>query len=318
MRVPSSTAERVNFYFQCRVESQTSSSYNRIVQRYILCCAKHNIQSFPLSADSLCSFMAANTDTCNADTLSNYLSAIGDFAKTNGYEYDSIRSSFKVKSVLKGIRYAHPWKKERKSPITLVHLQKIMPQLDFTDCEDRTFWAISVCAFFGLLRLGEITLKSDVRRTLLRRDVVFNDSGAILHLPASKTDRFFLGSQVQLFKLDSPLCPYAALKAVMAFSESPDVPLFSNRRGEAMSRQDYIKRLNKFFTKEENISGHSFRAGGATWLASLGFSSLDIQRCGRWTSESFKVYLRCHPVLQHTLNPHPLIRLSSHFSHIRL
>ncbi|KAE9409017.1 hypothetical protein BT96DRAFT_758468, partial [Gymnopus androsaceus JB14] len=60
-------------------------------------------------------------------------------------------------------------------------------------------------------------------------------------------------------------------------------------------RSWFIRRLRAHFT--DNVAGHSLRSGGATWLASLGVLVELIQAIGRWASESFKIYIRTHPVL---------------------
>jgi hypothetical protein len=53
--------------------------------------------------------------------------------------------------------------------------------------------------------------------------------------------------------------------------------------------------LHSFFSHD--VAGHSLRAGGATWLAMSGVSVDLIQAIGRWTSSSFKIYIKTHPVL---------------------
>ncbi|KAI8818704.1 uncharacterized protein EV422DRAFT_536577 [Fimicolochytrium jonesii] len=44
-----------------------------------------------------------------------------------------------------------------------------------------------------------------------------------------------------------------------------------------------------------DIGASSFRAGGATHLAILGYDTLWIQRWGRWSSDAFERYIRTHP-----------------------
>ena len=46
-----------------------------------------------------------------------------------------------------------------------------------------------------------------------------------------------------------------------------------------------------------SFGGHSPRAGGATFYASLGLSEAIIQALGRWSSEAWKIYIRDNPTI---------------------
>jgi hypothetical protein len=46
-----------------------------------------------------------------------------------------------------------------------------------------------------------------------------------------------------------------------------------------------------------NFGGQSLRAGGATRLPSLGTDPAIIQATGRWSSDTWKIYIRQHPLL---------------------
>jgi hypothetical protein len=43
------------------------------------------------------------------------------------------------------------------------------------------------------------------------------------------------------------------------------------------------------------------RAGGATYLASLGTPPEIIRALGRWSSDAWELYIRLHPTLLHFL-----------------
>jgi hypothetical protein len=45
------------------------------------------------------------------------------------------------------------------------------------------------------------------------------------------------------------------------------------------------------------LTGHSLRAGGATFLADVGVPRDTIKRLGRWRSDAFDIYLQHHPTL---------------------
>ncbi|KAI0037693.1 hypothetical protein FA95DRAFT_1476687, partial [Auriscalpium vulgare] len=64
-------------------------------------------------------------------------------------------------------------------------------------------------------------------------------------------------------------------------------------------RSWFLRRLRKFFPN--TIAGHSLRAGGATYFASAGWPDNRIQALGRWTSDTFRIYIRKNPVLLQAL-----------------
>jgi len=43
--------------------------------------------------------------------------------------------------------------------------------------------------------------------------------------------------------------------------------------------------------KEEDVGSHSLRSGGATALYINGYDTMAIQRAGRWTSDTFLMYI---------------------------
>jgi hypothetical protein len=61
----------------------------------------------------------------------------------------------------------------------------------------------------------------------------------------------------------------------------------------------FVARLQKIFGSD--VAGHSLQAGGATALALAGVPDDVIQAFGRWTSDTFRVYVREHPVILHAL-----------------
>jgi hypothetical protein len=61
----------------------------------------------------------------------------------------------------------------------------------------------------------------------------------------------------------------------------------------------FVSQLHTLFP--DSISSHSLQAGGATSLAAAGISADHIQAMGRWSSNSFYIYIRKNPALLHAL-----------------
>ncbi|CAG8529795.1 5448_t:CDS:2 [Cetraspora pellucida] len=64
--------------------------------------------------------------------------------------------------------------------------------------------------------------------------------------------------------------------------------------GTWATKRWFITRLKQLLPNE-NLAGHSFRAGGTTELVMRGVQLVLIQKIGRWDSESFYRYIRSHP-----------------------
>jgi len=301
---------RVESLVQKRIQGRTLRSYGSTVKRYVTFCQAYNINPLPPSEDSLTIWMAHLTGTCSANTIANYLSAVGDYCRMEGLNYDTPRTSFRVTSMLQAIRITFPKQTIHKELISINHLHLIHASVNHTTIEGTTFFAIATCAFFGLFRLGELTLHPDVRRTLKRTHIVKEtEKGLYIRLPASKTDQTWQGCNVFIPKWTSNICPVKALKNMLAVRNDDADTLFIMREGTTFTRTRFLTLLKQHLPNDPLLSGHSFRAGGATWAANLGLSELDISRMGRWSSQAFRRYIRNHPLLQYIYTNHPLNRI---------
>jgi hypothetical protein len=297
---------RAAAFLENRLQRRTLRGYTRLVERYRTCCEYYHVEPFPPSENSFCLWMAHLTGTCCAASIANYLSGIGDFCRLNGIEYVSIRMSYRVTSSLNGIKLLFPHVTIRKSPI-LTHLQQLHQRINHADAEQTTFFAMATCCFFGLLRLGEVTLHEDNRRTLLLQHIGnITDRGCTLTLPASKTDPYWGSAEVYIPRITEAYCPIKALNRMLANRRvGSSFTLFENKFGTPFTRPAFLHYLHAFLPNDPLISGHSFRAGGATWAADLGLSELDICRLGRWSSQSYRKYLRAHPLFDYFMRNDP-------------
>ena len=76
-------------------------------------------------------------------------------------------------------------------------------------------------AFFGFLRIGELTCNStfDPKLHLMNRDITFMPRNSpqymLVRLKVSKTDPFRQGQTIVIGKTNSPLCPISAMVALL-------------------------------------------------------------------------------------------------------
>jgi hypothetical protein len=161
--------------------------------------------------------------------------------------------------------------------------------------------------FFGLLRSGEFTFRShevyDPEWNLSRGSIRFhpdnsNPSLIELTIPASKTDPFRLGVTLAIGKATDPsVCPVRLLQQLFVrFPLQASSPLFSLLSGLPFSRSYPITKIRELLPAvgedPDKYAGHSFRIGGATAAASLGYTEYEIQVLGRWRSLAYQRYLK--------------------------
>ena len=95
---------------------------------------------------------------------------------------------------------------------------------------------------------------------------------------------------------NSVICPVANLLSYLEIRGFSPGPLFCYSTGKHIPRSFFVKYLNlgiKFIGLQSGLyKSHSFRIGGASYLAELGYSDAQIRERGRWDSDSFKKYIR--------------------------
>ena len=120
-------------------------------------------------------------------------------------------------------------------------------------------------------------------------------------IPASKTDRIFEGNRVVIQDHTSPhpLEPFRTYlnSRDSLFPHQAELWLWEN--SSVPTRTWFLQKLVSYFPHD--TAGQSICVGGATDLASRGFSPNAIMSIGRWLSDDWQKYIRCHPVLMNAL-----------------
>lgn len=214
----------------------------------------------------------------------------------------SVFEDLRLARILQGGRSLFAKLKKDRFPITKEILERITSTLPITD-DDFNIDAVFKIARVGVLRLGEITYSpSDLKRPsftnlkVTQSDVRFpeNDQYAVLRLKRSKTETKYTGVQIILSATGEPTCPVAALRRLFDNVKRPaSAPLFMLSNA-AFSRVSVIStltsRLAQAGISETGFSGHSFRKGAAQHASDQGMLNSQIQKLGRWTSNSYQLY----------------------------
>ena len=165
-------------------------------------------------------------------------------------------------------------------------------------------WAAMTLAFFGFLRLGEMTCTSPYSPTihLSLRDITFLPN--ILHpehisvrIKISKTDPFRSGQTIIIGKTNQKVCPVRAMTTYLSFRGTTTGPLFHYLSGTPLTKARLTSETRQLLPMSGlqpfQYAGHSYRIGAATTSASVGLPAGLIKTLGRWSSDCYERYIQC-------------------------
>ena len=233
-----------------------------------------------------------------------YLTGARHYLKDLYPEFDENRNHPLVLSTIRGSKKVRADPVTRKLPLRLSHLSSFLSHSNVTQSyDDLLFATLMSCAFYGCHRMGELVVKSDKslfdsRKIIKRSSLEFIDNRAQYRLPYHKADPFYHGTDV-VFSQHDIANPIQLLKRYTALRDKrhgPRLPLFLCEDGSSPNRSWFDKKFFHFLPHD--YGGHSARAGGATYFASLGLSASIIQAIGRWSSSAWEIYIRDNPTVR--------------------
>ena len=233
-------------------------------------------------------------------TIKTYSSAISFFHKIAGFKDPG--TSYLVVKTLEGLRKVDG-SVDLRLPITVVLLEslvsKALPEVCAEGYNYLLYRAMYIVAFFGLLRVGELTFASNDQQHTLQLENVLYDAESKGYLITINSFKFSKGKpatvRLQCHE-NKVICPVCCLKAYLLARGMKMGPLFCKANGLPLNRQNFSDCLNKMLhvlgLNEAHYKSHSFRIGGATYAAQLGLSDAEIRQLGRWKSNAFRKYIR--------------------------
>ena len=138
----------------------------------------------------------------------------------------------------------------------------------------------------------------DWRKISRHRTVTLQQENYSFQLPFHKADRFFTRNTILVTRSESVIDPVLHFRVYLASRDSLmpfHSALWLRENGSIPTQSFFMRRLRLLFNKE--IDGQSMRAGGATFLAKKGVPPSLIQARGRWSSDTFLIYIRKNPAL---------------------
>ena len=231
-------------------------------------------------------------------TASTYISAIRyQHRILNLKDYSS---EFTVSKMLESYQRSRSLQDSRL-PITYDIFIKICYELNSvcnSQYESILFKAAYTLAFFGLFRVGELVYSMGTDPLKLSDIQNFKKGKQFqVCLRHSKNNHCGLPQFIDIAAISSEVCPVNAMLEYLHVRPSNAVHnlLYCHQDASPLTRYQSGAVLNKVIVKlnlnTSYYKSHSFQIGAATWLAQ-GVSRDTIKKMGRWTSDSFKKYIR--------------------------
>ncbi|KXN80668.1 hypothetical protein AN958_08626 [Leucoagaricus sp. SymC.cos] len=210
---------------------------------------------------------------------------------------------------LRGLERAMPTRKRPlRPPVTIEILHNLRRALDLSNPFDACLWAMATCAFWGLMRFGEVSAPTshnfDGSRHLKRWDATIkSDHSGVpymkLALPSAKTARPGEIQEVFIAAQEKELCAIEAVSNLAAIVPAGrDDPLFSWRdqfgRIRPMAKQAVLRKINSI-SQAAGLGtsfGHSFRIGAASYFLAKKVDPEIVRLAGRWKSLAYETYIR--------------------------
>ena len=255
-------------------------------------------------------FISSCAGSYSGKTLANYFYAVRAWHTLHGAPWHM--KAVEMKAALDGAAILAPpsSKRPKRAPLTLTIISALATKFDLAKPLDAAVFACLTTTFFSAARLGEFTLP------LLK---AFSPS---LHItPAHvRREQDRNGLQVTIFKLPHTKCsvdgedvfwaaqegaydPQAALSNHFSINSPPsNQPLFSWRHTNGLrvlTRNEFLKRVNQAASELglDSLKGHGIRIGAVLEYLLRGVPFDVVKSIGRWSGESFLLYLRQHAVV---------------------
>ena len=290
------TANTVERLLNAALAPSTQASYNAHLRRFntFLCPGK-----MPASTAQVMCFVAHLFEQGYAPpSIATHISAIAYAHKLMGVPDPT--DQFVIRKLVTGAtRLAST--PDTRLPITppiLLQLCQALNNMNYPYYHRAMFKAIFTLSFFAFLRIGELAVQSATKPNYVIHlgDLVFDHKSVNLTMHTYKHSTKRQPVTLHIQAQPSPICPVTALKQFLELRGNAQGPLFCFPDLRPITKPYVVSNLAQVLKaagfNPQVFKGHSFRIGAATFAASQGLSSTQIQQMGRWHSTAFQKYIR--------------------------
>ncbi|GAA5878261.1 hypothetical protein JCM1840_002365 [Sporobolomyces johnsonii] len=292
---------RRRLLWEAAIAAMTSAVYERAYQSWTVFTLAYAFPPFP-SPDTLSLYVTHRAPNIVPSTLAGELSGLAFYFKAiDTARWNDARASPEVGRALMGNTKLNPHTPKKARPVAIEDLERAVRTSLARGTYDSLLWAaMAVVAFFSCSRAQELTtydnpLFRDSRKQILRHTVRVSPSGFSASLPYHKADPLYTGSKVWYSARDAGdlhKVVVAYLAARDGLHEDASEP-WVDEKGVVPLRRWFVERVKARCGAE--YTGHSFRAGGATWYSRQRMPEDAIKALGRWKSDAWRDYVRLQP-----------------------
>ena len=256
--------------------------------------------SFPIVPEHLALFLAFRAEKHpSASTARSVLTALSWFHKINNV-YDPTKN-FTLSRMILGLQRKRQvtWRVKPMGKFLLIKVLKIFPFV-FPSAYSRTLMkSLFLLAYYGCMRIGELTFSGTLDHTLLVRNVkvIQSPAGIKIQLTLASFKHSKAPASFLLLPLENDSsCPVNALLDFLKVRPPIEGPLFIDHSGLPITRHAVALSLKKCVEHcglpANEYNTHSLRVGRATDLALAGTPDHVIRKTGRWSSNAYLNYIR--------------------------
>ena len=298
-----------------RFAKSTKNNVLSQIRQWLYFAFYFKVNVSPASPKSLCLFMELMAKTSGYGHCKNVLGGIKYLHASTGHDFPS--NDFGLEETLQGLKRRLKGTPQMALPIDPVILRRMYKHICISKKSDLAMWCGYLVAFYCLFRKANVVPKDsnfDPLTILTRGDIEIDEAGkrVLVYVNFSKTNQYMKQFHVIPIPANSDPALDLFRHIRLLFSSvniHEEAPAFSYTKSSFVDHRSYTVRLKELLLRAglnpDHYSGHSFRRGGASYLYSIGGTTLMVQVLGDWSSQVFTRYL--HLSLEDRLEAQELI-----------
>lgn len=282
--------ERLRKYVNASKSDNTQRAYRVQWSKFEAWSADHQRIPYPADVRTICDYLTHLADTgASVSSVEQARAAIR--ARQSGLEANPAASDA-VATVMAGIRRKVGKPAQPKQAMRLKQLQQIIEALP-DDLRGKRDKALILCGFWGAFRRSELV-------ALTVADLQQSDSGLVVTVQRSKTDKAGKGKHKQLERIGGAVCPVAALQAWLNAAGINSGALFrgvgrwENVQAGALDSGETAKIIKRACEaagiEPRAFAGHSLRRGFVTEGKLAGVADSDLTEQTGQTLQTLQRY----------------------------
>jgi len=233
-------------------------------------------------------------------TLLSYMTALHAYHKSINIDWSNVIHSFEVANKLHQISRNPNIPTQNSSQddnILYSDLLEFCSKMNGSYIDDVVAATIATSLFWGLGRISELLHPLQYPPLMVECIKQSNDSSYRYQLERPKRGRIDYASQfISPVNTTGWTRPRSWIILLKQYRKRDRKALFTISNGVRPTSKWFLAKFNNTITKRYSKLGDcSFRSGGLTHMASLGFELSILRMLERWKSDAFEKYLRDHP-----------------------